>query len=101
MKILTGKSAGDGYRLRQWANDWISCDAPDGRPVIAKPLNVELDDDEYWRMRESYIAWWQQGDRRCGQFWPTYRLRADDRRFELSPEAAKIATERRLRRRVS
>jgi hypothetical protein len=78
MRILKGKTTGDGYKLHQWANDWITCDGPDGRQnVIAKPLNVQLEGDEYWRMRESYVAWWQRGDRSCGLFWVHWKLELD------------------------
>jgi hypothetical protein len=76
MKILKGKNAGDGYRLHQWANDWMTADAPDGAPVIAKPLNVQLDGDEQRRMRESYERF-LDGERHCGQFWHHWELKDD------------------------
>ena len=77
MKILTGKNAGDGYRLHQWANDWMTADPPGGgRPVIAKPLNVELTEDEYVRMSASYMRF-LAGERHCGLFWVHWELLED------------------------
>lgn len=79
MKILKGKRAGDGYKLHQWANDWITYDNPDGTPSPhpVHPLNVQVEGDEEWRMLESYVAWWQHDDRRCGHFWPSWDLQPD------------------------
>jgi len=81
MRIITGKDAGDGYRLHQWANDWITADPPGGgRPVIAKPLNVELTEDETTVMAASYMRF-LNGERHCGQFWHHWEL-IEDGRFQ-------------------
>ena len=78
MRILKGKKAGGGYKLHQWANDWITYDNPDGTasPRPERPLNVQVEGDEYWRMCESHSRF-MSGDRSCGQFWLIWDLQLD------------------------
>lgn len=88
MKILKGKHAGDGYRLHQWANDWISTDSAGGKPVIVGPLNVQLEGDEYWQMRQSYSRF-LSGEVNCGLFWRHYELQTDGT-FKLAKVAPAV-----------
>lgn len=98
MKILTGQHAGDGYRPRQWANDWITADAPaGGQHVVASPGNVELDDADLERFRAHHARWTEDG-RTGGQFWRNWQI--DGRRLTLTAEArAEIETRQAARRR--
>lgn len=78
MKILKGKHAGGGWKPHQWANDWIMADdGRDHRNVIVRPTSVQLEDDEYWLLREDYTGFWQRGDRRAGMFWELWQLEID------------------------
>ena len=78
MKIVAGKHAGCTATLHQFANDWMTVDVTDGpRGLIVKPTMVRLEDDEYWRMRESFLAYQQRGDRSCGRFWAEWELNTD------------------------
>jgi hypothetical protein len=77
VKILRGKNAGDGYKVHQWANDWITADGHGKQNIVLRPLNVQLEGDEYWRAFEDYTAFWQQGDRRSGMFWQLWKLELD------------------------
>jgi hypothetical protein len=79
VKILTGKRRGEVVKLHQWANDWITADTEDGRPLVLKPPMVEVEGDEYQRLTESYGRF-QQGDKRTGFFWRAWAL-GDDGRF--------------------
>jgi hypothetical protein len=74
MRILTGPHGGDGYRPHQWANDWITADPPGGgNPVIARPGNVELADEDLERFTAHRQRWLD--DRRTGgQFWVHWQL---------------------------
>lgn len=85
MKILSGKHRGATARLHQFANDWITADIGDLQSVILKPPQIELDDDEYQRMYESYLRF-ARGERTAGQFWRHWELRSDGRLYRRPPE---------------
>lgn len=73
MKRVRGKRAGEHLTPRQFANDWISAEDPDGRPVIVRPGAVELDPEDV----DLFI---NKDPRHVGRFWTLYTL-GDDRRF--------------------
>lgn len=78
MRVISGKHKGATARLHQFANDWITGDIGPEQSVIFKPHQVELDDDEYQRMYESYLRFCQDG-RAAGQFWKHWELRSGGR----------------------
>lgn len=68
MIITRGKRAGQTARLHQYANDWISADDQDGRPIILNPTSVRLEPGEREAMKEHVST---------GSFWTTYEVRDD------------------------
>jgi hypothetical protein len=78
VRILRGKNAADGYKLHQFANDWIHASGHGRENIIVRPLNVQVDGDEHRRLTESYARW--QADpsaEQVGFFWQLWQLNAD------------------------
>lgn len=76
MKVIKGKLAGDGYKLHQFANDWITADDPHGRPMTLKPDAIQIAGKEFEVMCESYRRY-LEGSRKEGYFWDAWELRPD------------------------
>ncbi|MEU8334713.1 hypothetical protein [Micromonospora tulbaghiae] len=76
--ILSGKHKGATAQLHQWSNDWLMVDVDGGRPgIIVRPTMIRIEGDTYWRLRESLVAFEQNGDRSCGTFWTEWALHDD------------------------
>lgn len=75
-KLITGRLAGTQVRVIQWANDWVSIEAPElaARDRIVKPTRLELDQTEVRQFRAS------MGSTNIGQFWALWGLN-DNGRF--------------------
>lgn len=99
MRILEGPHAADGWKLHQWANDWMTAVPPGGgHPVIVKPGCVELTPAEAEWMRADRQAW-KQGQRRHGLFWAHWQLGDDGRFTRTEPGRGYHATQARHGRR--
>lgn len=76
MNRMTGPKADEELTYVQHANDWISAEDSAGKTVILRPTSVRLDNDTYWRFRESFSAW-QCGNTSTGQFWELWTQALD------------------------
>lgn len=66
---------GTELRLLQWANDWITAQAPGGRQIVLSPLQVQLTPAEVDRMHAS------MHEAHLGQFWQAWSLDPRTGRF--------------------
>ena len=75
MRRLRGPRRGERLTPHQFANNWISADGPDGRPVIVRPLSVSLDPED--------VEFFQQrlDSAHVGFFWRVYTLDVEGRVF--------------------
>lgn len=61
-----GYMRGQSFELVQFANDWISANAPNGELVILNPLNIEIEGaEEMQRFLD---------EQHTGLFWSLYEL---------------------------
>ncbi len=70
------KRNGEKLRPHQFANDWISADTKDGRPVIVKPTAVQLEPEDMPMFTPPADPYSPEA-RRVGHFWLMWELHDD------------------------